>query len=86
MLYAHYICADRTLPHCYYDIAAPLDNVTVLLSVDEYLKLIHADVFQYSRKSKAHPHFDVITRFLAQRGSEPWTTAITASASTHTAL
>ena len=58
----------------------------VLLSVDEYLKLIHSYVFSITVMVKAHPNFNVIAHFLAQCGSEPWSTTITASAPTCTPL
>ena len=61
-------------------------TMLVLLSVDEYLKLIHSYVFSITVMVKAHPNFNVIAHFLAQCGSEPWSTTITASAPTCTPL
>ena len=58
----------------------------VFSSVDEYLKLIYPNVLVAKMIMVAHSHFNVINCFLAQCGSEPWTTAITASAPTCTSL
>ena len=52
--------------------------------VDVYLQLFHAAFF--ASTTCAPLHFNVIAHFLAQCGSEPWTTMITASAPTCTPL
>ena len=54
--------------------------------VDVSLQLFHTNIFNSSRLICAPPHFNVIAHFLAQYGSEPWTTTITASAPTYTPL
>ena len=56
-----------------------------MLSVDEYLKLFHSNVTG-KRVKITQSRFNVSAHFLAQCGSEPWTTAITASAPTGTPL
>ena len=54
--------------------------------VDEHFQLIDANILVRWWLIQAQPHFNVITHFLAQCGSEPWTTTITASAPTCTPL
>ena len=66
--------------------AATLSNAAVLLSVDEYLKLIHSNFFCPGEMVMAHSHFNVVTHFFAQYSTEPWSTAITTSAPTCTPL
>ena len=50
------------------------------ISVDIYLQLIHSNIFIAEPLVKAPTDFNVIPHFLAQCGSEPWTTTITAGA------
>ena len=66
--------------------AATLSLVKVLFSIEEYLKFLDSNIYSLidSGVIEAHPHFNVITHFLAQCGSEPWSTTITASAPTCT--
>ena len=55
-------------------------NVLFLLYVIKLIVLLRLVL------TKAPPHLNVITHFLAQCGSEPWTTMTTASAPTCTPL
>ena len=64
----------------------PLSTVSLCWLVNVYLKLLHTNVLSRWPMIVAYPHFNVIAHFLAQCGSEPWTTAITASAPTSTPL
>ena len=52
----------------------------ILLSVNEYLQLIHSDIFIEGFIAMTHPQFNVVRHFLAQCGSEPRTTTATAGA------
>ena len=54
--------------------------------VNVCLELFHTDVFIRWVFTKAPPHFNGIAHFLAQCGSEPWSTTITARAPTCTPL
>lgn len=66
-----------------------LDNVIVLLSVDEYLQLIHSGTFCLNipaHLSMTQSHFNVIAYFLAQCSIEPWSTTIATGAPTTASL
>ena len=56
------------------------------ISNGQYLQLLQSNILIRSTFKEAHPHFNVIPHFLAQCGSEPRTTTITASAPTHAPL
>ena len=57
-----------------------------LSSVYINLKLFYSYILHTNVITRTHSHFNVITHFLVQCGSEPWSTSVTTSAPTYTPL